>query len=145
MGMPKAVQASLSWPATSMDISSPSMEQVPAIRKKRCSRPISNPQSSISGDRFQTFAFGLVVHRSLDEGIEQWMAVPWRGLEFWVELHTDKPGMHGLWQLHNFRELLALGQCRNHQASFAQLVQVVHVGFVAVAVALGHHVAVNLV
>ena len=43
----------------------------------------------------------------------------------------------------DFGQVLALRQGRNHQARLAQLVQVVHVGFVAVAVALGHHVAID--
>ena len=73
------------------------------------------------------------------------MAVPRRGLEFGVELHAHEPGVHVLRQLDDLGQVLALGQRRDHQARLAQLVQVVDVGFVAVAMPLGHHVAVDLV
>ena len=59
------------------------------------------------------------------------------GVDLGVELHADEPGVHGLGQLDDFGQLLALRQRRNHQAGLAQLVQVVDVGLKAVAVALG--------
>ncbi|MDR6152681.1 hypothetical protein QF021_000770 [Acidovorax delafieldii] len=54
-------------------------------------------------------------------------------------------GVDVLRQLHDFGELLALRERRDHEAGLAQLVQVVHVGFIAVAMALGDHIAVDAV
>ena len=62
-----------------------------------------------------------------------------------MELHAHKPGVNALRQFDNFGELLGLRQCRNHQASLAQALQVGHIGLVAVAVALGDGIAVNAV
>ena len=53
--------------------------------------------------------------------------------------------MLALGQLDDFGEVLALGEGGDDQARFAQLVQVFGVGLVAVAVAFGDGVAVNLV
>jgi hypothetical protein len=63
---------------------------------------------------------GLVVQRRLDEGVEQRVAVPGRGLELGVELHADEPGVHALRQLDDLGQVLALRQRRDHQAGLAQ-------------------------
>ena len=42
-----------------------------------------------------------MIQRGLDEGREQRVAVPGRGLEFRVELHAHVPGVHGARQLDN--------------------------------------------
>ena len=79
-----------------------------------------------------------------DVGVEQGVAVPRGGFEFGVELHAHEPGVNAGGQLDDFGELLALGQRRDHQAGRAQAIEVVDIGLVAVAVALGDHVAVDL-
>ena len=53
--------------------------------------------------------------------------------------------MHGLRELHDFSELLALCQGRNDQTRVAQLVQIIHVRLVAVTVSFAHVVTVNMV
>src|SRR5690606_11502566 len=147
-GMPSEAVISFSRPATSSCSCSDSMTQGPAIRKKGLSSPTSNPQSCMgrsSGDGLGRRALRLVGERGLHVGIEQRVAVPGRGFEFRVELHAHVPGVHALRQLHDLRQVLALGERGDHQAGRAQLVEVVHVGFVVVAVALGDHVAVDAV
>src|SRR5689334_860459 len=149
-GMPSAEVISFSWPATSICSCSDSTTQGPEIRKKGLFSPTSNPQSFISGHCFQGLAgllrtAGLVFDGGMDEGVEERMPVPGRRLELGVELHAHEPGVHAARQLHDFREVLALRQRGDDQAGRAQLVQVLHVGFVAVAMALGDHVAVDLV
>src|SRR6185369_5432620 len=131
-GMPRLEVISLSVPAVSICSCSDSTTQGPAMRKKGWSSPTEKLHSFISpassGDGLQQRLAGrLVVHRGLDEGIEQRMPVPWGGLEFRVELHPHEPGMHVLRQLDDFGQVLALGHRRDHQAGLAQLVQVVDV------------------
>ena len=86
-----------------------------------------------------------MVQCRFDKSIEQRVAIPGGGLEFGVELHAHIPRVNRLWQFDDLGQLLALRQGRDHQTGFAQIVQVIHVGLVAVAVALGDHVAINLV
>ena len=86
----------------------------------------------------------MLVECRLDVGIEQWVALPWRRFELRVKLHANIPGVNRFGQLDDLSELLALGERRNDQAGLAQCIQVIDVGFVAVAVALGDHAAVNL-
>ncbi len=87
----------------------------------------------------------LVLDRCLDEGVEERMAVPRGGLELGVELHADEPRMHLARQLDDLGELFALRERGDDEARAAELVEVVHVRLVAVAVALGDNVAVDLV
>ena len=149
-GMPRLPVISFSWPATSICNCSDSITQGPAIRKKGWSRPMSKPQSFMVGldQAFRPRPWvvcRLLVQRGLDVGVEQRVTVPGRGLELGVELHAHVPGVHALRQLDHFGQVLALRQRRDHQTGLAQLVEVVHVGLVAVAVALGDHGAVDLV
>src|SRR6478609_2653922 len=99
-GMPSEEVISFSWPATSICSCSLSTTQGPEIRKNGWSRPTSNPQSFMSGHRFQGLAgllrtAGLVFHGGVDEGVEQRMPVPGRRLELGVELHAHEPRVHG--------------------------------------------------
>ena len=80
-----------------------------------------------------------------DKGIEQRVAVPWRGFELGVKLHANEPGVDAGGQFDNLGQLLALRQRRDHQPGLAQAIKVLHIGLVAVAVALGDHVAINAV
>src|SRR6185369_9751333 len=119
-GMPRPEVISLSVPAVSICSCSDSTTQGPAMRKKGRSRPTGKPHSFMepapSGDGLQQRLAGrLVVHRGLDEGIEQRMPVPGRGLEFRMELHAHEPGMHLLRQLDDLRQVLALGHRRDYQ------------------------------
>ena len=59
----------------------------------------------------------------LDEGVEQRVAVPGRGLELGVELHAHEPGVHALRQLDDFRELLALGERGDPRQSIGQVLR----------------------
>src|SRR6185369_6219452 len=141
-GMPRLEVISLSVPAVSICSCSDSTTQGPAMRKKGWSSPTEKLHSFISpapsGDGLQQRLAGrLVVHRGLDEGIEQRVAVPWGGFEFRVELHAHEPGMHLVRQFDYLRQVLALGHRRDHEARLAQLVEIVDVGFVAMAVPLG--------
>src|SRR3569832_1719977 len=112
-GMPSDAVISFSWPATSICSCSDSTTQGPAIRKNGLCRPTSNPQSFIlSGHHFQRRLGGLALHLvlagSLDEGVEERMAVPRRGLELGVELHAHEPRVHVLRQLDDLGQVLAL-------------------------------------
>ena len=86
-----------------------------------------------------------MIQRRLHIGIEQRVTIPRRGFELGVKLHANEPRVNVLRQLDNFRQVFALGQGRDHQAGIAQPVQVVHIGFVTVAMPFGDHLAVNLV
>jgi hypothetical protein len=77
-------------------------------------------------------------------GVEQGVAVPRGGFEFGVELHAHEPGVDAGGQFDDFGELFALGQCLDHQTGCAQAIEVVDIGFVAVAVALGDHIPIDL-
>ena len=77
--------------------------------------------------------------------VEQGVTIPRGGFEFRVELHAHVPGVNRLRQLDDFCQLLALGQGGNHQTSLAQRVELIHVGFVAMAMTLCHHISVDLV
>ena len=73
------------------------------------------------------------------------MAVPGRRLELGVELHAHVPRVHRLRQLDHLGQLLALGDRGDHEAGVLQALQVLLVGLVAVAVALGDDVAIDAV
>ena len=106
---------------------------------------MSKPQSFISSYGFQVGAGGLVGQGGLNEGVEQRVTIPWGGFEFRVELHAHVPWMNRLRQLHDFSQFFALGDSGNDQTGGPQLVQEVDVGFVAMAVAFGDDIAINLV
>jgi len=109
-GMPRLDVISFRVPAVSICNCSDSITQGPAMRKKGRFSPTSKPHSFMSGRHFQTFAGALVVQRGLDEGVEQRVSIPRRGLEFGVKLHTHEPGVDGLRQFDDFGQLLALRQ-----------------------------------
>ena len=119
-GMPSAEVISLSVPAVSICSCSDSTTQGPAIRKKGWSSPTVETTelhaTTFSATALPRLAGRLMLERGLDEGIEQRMAVPGRGLEFRVELHAHEPGVHVLRQLDDLGQVLALGQRRDHQA-----------------------------
>src|SRR3569832_646880 len=97
-GMPSEDVISFNAPAVSICNCSDSTTQGPAIKKNGLCRPMSNPQSFMS-ERFLRhhlewrlggLVLFLVLVRSLDEGVEERVAVPRRGLEFGVELHAHE-------------------------------------------------------
>src|SRR5690349_13844609 len=140
-GMPSAEVISFRRPATSICNCSDSTTQGPEMRKKGWSMPTLKPHNFMldsSRRHLALLTLALVLERLLDVRLEQRMPAPRRGLELGVELHAHEPRVHAARQLHDLGELLALGEGGDHQARLAQLVEVVHVGFVAVAVALGH-------
>src|SRR5438105_15061812 len=102
-GMPSAAVISFSVPAVSICNCSDSTTQGPAIRKNGLCRPMSKPQSFISGDRLERGLGGLALRLVLARGahvrVEQRVAIPWRGLELGVELHAHEPRVHVLRQL----------------------------------------------
>jgi hypothetical protein len=57
----------------------------------------------------------LVIERRLHVAREQRVAAPRRALELGVELHADEPRVHGLGQLDDLGELLALRHRADHQ------------------------------
>src|SRR5678816_4124709 len=146
-GTPSAAAISLSLPATSICSCSDSTTHGPAMRNSGCSSPTSKPQSFMSalssGDLFG--ALGLVRQRGVDERLEERMTAPRRRLELRVELDADEPRVHALRQLDDLGELLALRDRRDHQTRLGEPVEVVLVGFVAMAMALGQDVAVDVV
>src|SRR5574337_39589 len=171
-GMPSAEVMAGNWPATSICSASLSTTQGPAIRKKGRSRPTSKPQSftgppwrcgrspaavresvrsGAAADRRSCsdlqplLPHRLALQRRADEAVEQRVAVPRGGLELGVELHADEPGVHVARQLDDLGQLVGLRDRREHEPRLAQAVEVVRVGLVAVAVAFGDDVAVDVV
>mmetsp|Transcript_41611 Transcript_41611/g.97732 ORF Transcript_41611/g.97732 Transcript_41611/m.97732 type:complete len:614 (-) Transcript_41611:2309-4150(-) len=115
-------------------------------RKHR--RPLGGPTRFAGVQPAQGWARGsllvLVIECCLDEGLEQRVAAPGCRLELGVELHADEPGVHLARQFDHLGQLLALGDGRNDEAGLLQAVQVVLVGLVAMAVALGDDGAVDV-
>src|SRR5580765_6726876 len=154
-GMPSAELISFSWPATSICNCSDSITHGPAIRKNGRVMPTSKPQSFIGApsargscrdllDRLG-LAARLMIQRRLDEAGEQRVAVPGRALELGVELHADEPWVLLFRQLDDLGQLLALRDRRDQQPGLLEALEVALVRLVAVAVALGHDLAVDLV
>src|SRR5512135_1634802 len=83
-------------PAVSNTRSRDSTTQGPAMRKSAWSRPALKPHRSMGSCRQSGLALArLIVHRGLDEGLEQRVAAARRGSEFRVELAAEEPGMRG--------------------------------------------------
>src|SRR5450755_3302688 len=138
-GTPSAPAISLSRPATSICNCSDSTTHGPAIRNSGCWSPASKPHNFIGSfsRRHLLRAFGLVRERGVDERLEERVAAPRRRLELGVELHADEPWVHGLRQLDDLGQLLALGDRRDHQPGIGEAIEIAFVGLVAMTVPLG--------
>src|SRR4030067_581540 len=65
------------------------------------------------------------------------------GGELGMELHADEPRVHGLWKLHDLRQILGRGACGNNQPGFFQRGHVMVVHLIAMAVQLVHFVTID--